>query len=127
MMTYQERLELRDPEKPHRRVFLCDDGTHVKVHAVAVAGEFGRVQWTFTGSHCDSQGKAFPYADGFAIHPDAHEVTIASDADLTPEDIETKFREGVDRILRRVHRAMLNERAAAALVSQADSQGVSNA
>lgn len=113
---FEELTELRDPAKPYRRVYRCDDGTHVKVYAKAALGEFGRVQWTFTASHCDAEGNAFPYADGYAVHPDAHELTLASDSDLTPEQIQQAFDESIGQVVHRVQRAVRNQRAAAALM-----------
>lgn len=115
----QELMHLRDPEKPYRRVFQCEDGTIVKVHAVPVQAGFGRVQWKFTGSHCDAEGHALPYADGLAIHDQAHELVITSDQAGTPEEREARIAEEFNAALilcvRRVQSAVLNESAAQAV------------
>lgn len=116
----QELRDLRDPDKPHRRVFLCDDGTFVKVHAKAQPVGFGRIQWTFSGSHCDSEGRAYPHQDGFAIHSELHELVIASDtenqtAEERAEDIRAAFDAALAVCVRRVQTAVINEAAALAV------------
>jgi hypothetical protein len=110
--TMQELTHLRDPEKPHRRVFSCEDGTFVKVHAKPHTVSFGKVQWTFTGSHCDEAGKAFPYGEGFAVHEQAHELVIASDAARTEAEIAADFAAALEVCVTRVQLAVVNQRLA---------------
>lgn len=110
-----ELTELFRADEPHKRFFLFDSGVRVKVHAVPSPG-FGMVQWRMTGSHCDEAGKAIPYARGYSIHPEPHELIIASEADWTPEEraerIAAEFKEALGTVARRVEAAVLNERIA---------------
>jgi hypothetical protein len=116
-MTFEELTGLRDPAKPYRRVYLCSDGTHVKVHAVLATGGFGAVRWRMTSSHCDSEGYALEHGDGYAVHVDAHDLVILSHAEKTAEEIAAEFDAAIETVVRRTHAAVLNEAFAASLMA----------
>lgn len=111
--------ELDDASKPHRRVWRCGSGVHVKTYATPHATGFGRVQWTFTASHCNEAGDAFAYRDGFAVHMDHHELIVASDAALSEsaraQAVRAAFEAALLVVVARVEAAVLNERAALTL------------
>lgn len=116
MNAVEHLRELDDPAKPHRRVWRCASGVHVKTHAVAKDVGFGRVHLTFTGSHCDEAGRTLAHGDGYAIHPDAHELVLNGDGDMTPDARAEYVREQYEAALlvavRRVEAAVLNMAAA---------------
>lgn len=125
-MQYEHLTALDDAEKPYRRVWRCSSGVCVKTHAVTRDVGFGRLHWTITGAHCDEAGKAMPRGDGHAIHEDAHELVLASEAEMTAEERAAYVREQYDAallvVVKRVEAAVLNEAAAQRLTAGSATQ-----
>lgn len=80
-MSYTHITQLDDPEKPWKRVWLCEaTGVYVKTHANRRDVGFGRIKWDMTGSLCDANGKALTDAQGAAlVHVEGHGLSVQTD------------------------------------------------
>lgn len=122
MTAYEHLTALDDPAKPHRRVWRCASGVHVKTHARLRRHELGRLDWRITGALCDEAGKALARGDGYAVQETPHVLVLLSDGDMTPEARAAYIARELDAalliVVRQVEAAALNEAAAERLSGQ---------
>lgn len=90
---------------PYDRVYLSDSGYKVKVRVQQTASDPSRLNFDVTGSHCDDNGNAEPFGDGwFIVEP--HEISVHSDSET--EDLPGLIEAARRQTVRRVEWAVIN-------------------
>lgn len=112
---------LDDPEKPHKSVWRCPTGVHVKLHTYKRDNGLGSITFEIIPTACDESGTALRRADGSVSYLGGEQRKYRRLVKAVPartEDVEP-LADRLEReqlfVIARVERAVLDEREAAAL------------
>lgn len=90
---------------PYDRIYMSDSGYKVKVRVTQTLSDPARLNFSITGSHCDDNGNAEPFGDGwFIVEP--HEISVHADSETA--DLPGLIEDARQQTVRRVEWAVIN-------------------